>query len=55
LTTIDIPDPYNVIAVYPIAIIKGNANAALAQKFIDFVLSESGQTLLKKYGFAARQ
>lgn len=51
LITIDIPDQYNVIAQYPIAIVKGSANPTLAQKFIDAVLSGEGQAMLKKYGF----
>ncbi len=54
LTTIDIPDQFNVIAAYPIAVVKSSAHPALAQKFIDFVLSADGQAMLKKYGFAAR-
>jgi molybdate transport system substrate-binding protein len=54
LTTIEIPDQFNVIAVYPIAVVKGSANAALAQKFVDYVLSADGQAVLHKYGFAPR-
>ncbi len=54
LTTIEVPDKYNIIATYPIAVIKPSANAALAQQFVDLVLSEQGQALLKKYGFAPR-
>lgn len=55
LMTIEIPDQFNVIAVYPMAIVKGSNNAALAQKFIDYVLSADGQAVLKKYGFAPPQ
>lgn len=51
LKRIDIPASFNVIAHYPIAIVKGAGNAATAQGFIDFVLSNAGQTILKKYGF----
>jgi molybdate transport system substrate-binding protein len=54
LTTVDIPDQFNVIAVYPIAVIKGGANPTLAQRFVDYVVSVDGQAVLKKYGFAAR-
>ena len=53
LMTIDIPDQFNVIAIYPVVIVKGSANAALAQKFIDYVLAADGQAVLKKYGFAS--
>jgi molybdate transport system substrate-binding protein len=55
LVTIEIPDQFNVIVVYPISVVKGSANPALAQKFIDYVLSADGQAVMKKYGFAARQ
>ncbi len=53
LTTIGIPDQFNIIAVYPIAVVKGSANPALAQKFVDYVLSAAGQSVLKEYGFAS--
>jgi molybdate transport system substrate-binding protein len=52
LTTLDIPDPFNVVATYPIGVVKESAQPALAGKFIEFVLSENGQMILKKYGFA---
>jgi molybdate transport system substrate-binding protein len=49
--TIDIPDPYNVIAQYPIAVVKSSPHPSDAQSFIDFVLSPNGQAILKKYNF----
>lgn len=49
--TIAIPDALNTIAVYPIAPIKGSANSATAQQFVDYVLSATGQGVLAKYGF----
>lgn len=49
--TIDIPDPYNVIAQYPIAVVKSSQHPSDAQSFIDFVLSPNGQAILKKYNF----
>ena len=54
LVIIEIPDQFNVIAVYPIGVVKGSANPALAQKFIDYVLSADGQAVMKKYDFAPR-
>jgi molybdate transport system substrate-binding protein len=54
LTTIDIPDQFNIIAVYPIAVVKSSANPTLAYKFVDYVLSADGQAILEKYGFAAQ-
>jgi molybdate transport system substrate-binding protein len=45
-------DKQNVIATYPIAVVKGAKQAALGQKFIDYVLSPAGQAVMKKWGFA---
>jgi molybdate transport system substrate-binding protein len=52
LTIIAIPDAQNVIATYPVALVKGAKQAALGQKFVDFLLSADGQAILQKYGFA---
>lgn len=52
LTLIDIPDAQNVIATYPIAVINDAKQAALGQKFVDYLLSADGQAVLRKYGFA---
>jgi molybdate transport system substrate-binding protein len=51
VTVIDIPDPYNVIAQYPIAVVKNSAHASDAQTFVGFVLSSAGQAIMKKYQF----
>lgn len=51
LRQIAVPDPYNVVATYPIGILKGAENPALAGNFMDFVLSPEGQTILQKWGF----
>jgi molybdate transport system substrate-binding protein len=48
---IAIPTAQNVIAEYPIAIVKGTANAAGAQQFIAYLLSPAGQSILQKWGF----
>ncbi len=48
---IDISDDLNVIANYPIAVVKDSANAELAQAFVDYILSADGQQVLQKYGF----
>jgi molybdate transport system substrate-binding protein len=50
-----IPAAFNVEARYPIAIIKGAPNAALAQAFIALVLSPDGQAALKRHGFEPLQ
>lgn len=38
--------------IYPIAVAANSENKETAQKFLDFVLSEKGQEILAKYGFA---
>ena len=48
---LDIPDALNVIATYPIALVKGAHNPDQGQAFIDFVLSAQGQAVLAKYNF----
>ena len=50
VTLIEIPAPFNVIAVYSIAPVTGG-DAGLAQAFIDFSLSDAGQAILASYGF----
>jgi molybdate transport system substrate-binding protein len=49
--TIEIPPPFNQIAVYPIAVTKASQNPTLAQKFIDYVESPAGKAVLTKQGF----
>jgi molybdate transport system substrate-binding protein len=51
LNTIVIPDENNQIASYPIAVLSPSKNAEMAQKFVDFILSAEGQTILAKWGF----
>ncbi len=51
VTKIDIPDKYNVLATYPIAVLKSAPQADLAAKFMDYVLSADGQAVLQKWGF----
>ncbi len=51
VTKIDIPDKYNVLATYPIAVLKSAPQADLAAKFVDYVLSPDGQAILQKWGF----
>ena len=48
-----IPDAFNVIAHYPIAVVRDAPNAAGAHAFIDYVLSPAGQAILTKHGFLA--
>ncbi|HLW60217.1 MAG TPA: molybdate ABC transporter substrate-binding protein [bacterium] len=46
---LSIPDPYNVIATYPMAIPKGAAFPATATQFARMVLSPLGQQILRGY------
>jgi molybdate transport system substrate-binding protein len=48
-----IPEPFNVIAHYPIAVVRDAPNTAGARAFIDYVLSPAGQAILTKHGFLA--
>jgi molybdate transport system substrate-binding protein len=48
---IEIPEDLNIIATYPIASLKEASNPELAQKWIDLILSDEGQSLLQDYGF----
>jgi molybdate transport system substrate-binding protein len=48
--TIQIPDAYNVIAAYPIAVVKDAKQPDLAARFIQLVLSDAGQNAIAKWG-----
>jgi molybdate transport system substrate-binding protein len=47
---IQIPDPENVIATYPIAVVTGGSNPAIAMAFVDYVDGQ-GQATMKAFGF----
>lgn len=51
ITKIEIPDKYNVIATYPMGILKQSKYTAQAQGFMDLVQSDKGIAVLEKYGF----
>jgi molybdate transport system substrate-binding protein len=51
LIKLDIPDKYNVLAAYPIAVLRAAPQVNLAAKFVDFVLTADGQAILAKWGF----
>lgn len=50
-----IPDQFNTIATYPIAMVRDAPNRAAAQAFISFVRSAQGQEILKKHNFIVDQ
>jgi molybdate transport system substrate-binding protein len=51
VTQIAIPDQFNVIAQYPIAVTKSSTHASAAQAFVQYILSSQGQAILNKYYF----
>ncbi len=48
VSILELPEPINVTAHYPIAALTRKSESAA---FLDFVLSESGQKILRSYGF----
>ena len=48
---VEIPDRYNVLATYPVVVVKGTSNSAMAQAFLQYVISSVGQAVLATYGF----
>ena len=53
LKTIEIPAKLNVIAQYPIAVLRKSVKTNLATAFIEYILSTEGQSVLQKWGFAS--
>jgi molybdate transport system substrate-binding protein len=51
VNALEIPDTLNIVARYPIAPINDSENLEMAKKFVEFVLSPTGQEVLSKYGF----
>ena len=50
---VQIPEQYNVVARYPIAVLKHAADPKGAAAFADFVLSPAGRATLERFGFMA--
>jgi molybdate transport system substrate-binding protein len=48
---VDIPDAQNVVAVYPMAVLRQSGRPELARAFLDYVLSPAGQQVLARHGF----
>lgn len=49
---IDLPDDLNVATDYPVVVLTGAPNPDLAHRFVEFVRSSRGQSLLTEFGFA---
>ncbi len=52
VTGVEIPEHDQVVARYPIAVVKGSRNAPLANRFIDYLVSPVGQGILATHGFS---
>ena len=48
---IPIPPDANVMAVYPVATLKGSKHPETAAAFVEFLLSDQAQLILRKHGF----
>ncbi|HEY0249628.1 MAG TPA: molybdate ABC transporter substrate-binding protein [Gryllotalpicola sp.] len=53
VTGVEFPESQKAVNTYPIAATASSKNAALAQKFIDYVAGSDGQKLLSDAGFGA--
>jgi molybdate transport system substrate-binding protein len=51
VTFISIPSTLNIIAQYPITVLKNSKDASDAQAFVQYILSSDGQAILAKYRF----
>lgn len=51
VTSVEIPEQFNVIAEYPVAVTTNASERDIAQAFIAFLLSGDGQDILAKQGF----
>jgi molybdate transport system substrate-binding protein len=49
--TLEIPDAFNVLAVYPAAVSRTAKAPVAAARFVQYLTSPPGQTVLKKYSF----
>ena len=52
VTGVDIPEQHQIIARYPIAVVKETKNPRLAKAYVDYLLSDDGQKLLAEFGFS---
>jgi molybdate transport system substrate-binding protein len=51
VSSIDIPDQFNILADYPIATVKDSKNLSTAESYVQYVLSPDGQAILAKFHF----
>jgi molybdate transport system substrate-binding protein len=51
VSVVTIPPNLNIVATYPVAVLKDAKSPELARKWVALVTSEEGQRVLKKWGF----
>jgi len=51
VAAVTIPDDQNVIANYPISLVKHGSNPSAAKEFLAFLVSQQGQAILARHGF----
>jgi molybdate transport system substrate-binding protein len=51
VTSVTIPEDQNVIATYPIIVLKPSSNTATSRAFVTYVAGPKGQAVLQSYGF----
>jgi len=49
---VEIPERYQVVARYPVAVVKDAKAPGLARAFVDYLLSSEGQKLTAGFGFS---
>jgi len=52
INAVEFPESAEAVNVYPIAILKHASQPALAQKFVNLVISPTGEKVLNQAGFA---
>ena len=52
VTGVDIPEQQQVVARYPIAVVKSSKSSPLANRFVDYLVSPNGQNILAEFGFS---
>jgi molybdate transport system substrate-binding protein len=52
VTGVNIPDQQQVVARYPVAVVKDSKNTALAHRFVDYLVSPAGHSTLAEFGFS---
>jgi molybdate transport system substrate-binding protein len=53
VAAVEIPDALNVVARYPVAVLKRAQKPDLARTFVEFLTGSEGQSILKRFGFLA--